>query len=151
MARMTASQRERAARAKEGKALINNNNYSMIRHDLGNSEEFFQLSFKAKALLMDFIVRYNRLNNGDLSAAWSDMQKRGWASETTLRAALKELLDAEFLIVTRQGGKNKTCSLYALTCFPINDIRDKNGYLKINVGQTRSAPDLWKKSKTKAP
>lgn len=37
-----------------------------------------------------------------------------------MRRALKELEDAEFLIVGRQGGKNQ-CSLYALTCFRIDD------------------------------
>lgn len=143
MARMTQSQRESERSKKKAKEITNGNNFSMLRHDMVNSEEFFRLSYKAKALLIDLIGRYNRLNNGDLAIVYSEMKDRGWASENTLRRAIKELLDSRFLIITRQGGKNKTCSLYALTCFPINDIRDKNGYLKINIGKTRRAPDYW--------
>lgn len=51
--------------------------------------------------------------------------------------ALKELEDAEFLIVSRQGGKNQ-CSLYALTCFRIDDC----GH---DLPSTSRAPDDWKR------
>lgn len=144
MVRMTQSQRENARSRKKAQEITNGSTFSMLRHDMVNSKEFLRLSHKAKALLVDLIGRYNRANNGDLAIVYSEMKDRGWASENTLRSAIKELLDSRFLIVTRQGGKNKTCSLYALTCFPINDVRDKNGHLKINIGRTRRAPDYWR-------
>lgn len=117
MARMTQSQRENAKRKKSVQELTNGNTFSIIRHDIINREEYFRLSNRAKALLLDLIGRYNRLNNGDISIAYSLMKKRGWSSETTLRSAIKDLIDARFILVTRQGGRNKICSLYALTLF----------------------------------
>lgn len=144
MARMTQSQRENAKRKKSVQELTNGNTFSIIRHDIINREEYFRLSNRAKALLLDLIGRYNRLNNGDISIAYSLMKERGWSSETTLRSAIKDLIDARFILVTRQGGRNKICSLYALTCFPINEIRDKNDKLKISLGATRRPLDYWK-------
>ena len=141
---MTQSQRERAKSKKQAQEITNGNTFSMVRHDLVNSKEFFRLSHKARSLLFDLIGRYNRQNNGDIAIVYSEMKDRGWASENTLRRAIKELLDGRFIIVTRQGGKNKTCSLYALTCYPIDEIRDKKGHLKTTVPRTRRAPDYWK-------
>lgn len=141
---MTQSQRERAKSKKQGQQITGGNTYSMVRHDLVNSEEYFRLSHKARSLLLDLMGRYNRQNNGDIAIVYSEMKDRGWASENTLRRAIKELLDGQFIIVTRQGGKNKTCSLYALTCYPIDEIRDKKGNLKTTVASTRRPPDYWK-------
>lgn len=144
MVKMTQSQRENVKRKKKVQDLTNGNTFSVVRHDLVNSEEYFRLSNRAKALLLDLIGRYNRLNNGDISIAYSQMKKRGWSSETTLRSAIKDLIDARFILLSRQGGRNKTCSLYALTFFPINEIRDKNNKLKIDLAPTRRPPDYWK-------
>ena len=144
MARLTQSQRESARNKKRAQEITNGSTFSMVRHDMINSPEFFRLSYKARALLFDTIGRYTRTNNGDIAIVYSEMKDRGWASENTLRAAIKELLDGRFLIVTRQGGRNKTCSLYALTCYPINEIRDKRGNLKTAIPSTRRAPDYWR-------
>jgi len=56
-----------------------------------------------------------------------------------MRRALKELEDAEFLIVSRQGGKNQ-CTLYALTFLAIDDCGGK-----LDIGETSRAPDDWKR------
>lgn len=144
MSKMTQSQRENERRKKNVQTITNGSTFSVVRHDMLNSEEYFRLSHRAKSLLLDLIGLYNRKNNGDISAAYSDMKQRGWKSENTLRSAINDLLEARFIIITRQGGRNKICNLYALTFFPINDIRDKNNRLKIAVGETRSPPDYWK-------
>lgn len=106
--------------------------------------EYFRLSHRAKSLLLDLIGLYNRKNNGDISIAYSDMKNRGWRSENTLRSAINDLLEARFIIITRQGGRNKICNLYALTFYPFNEIRDKNGRLKSSVQATRQPRDDWK-------
>lgn len=123
---------------------INGANFSMLRHDVFNSKEYYSLSSIAVKLLVDAMAIYNRLNNGDLSFAFSIMKDRGWKSETTLRKAIKELLDANFLILSRQGGRNNRPNLYALSFYKINDCLNKDGFSKIDIKATRRAPDDWK-------
>ena len=48
---------------------------------------------------------------------------------------------AGFIETTRQGGKNQ-CSLYALTCFPLNDVNKAGIFIKA----TERPSDKWKKS-----
>jgi len=43
-------------------------------------------------------------NNGNISAALSDLKHRGWASSKTLARALYELRALGFIAVTREGG-----------------------------------------------
>lgn len=124
---------------------INGAKFSMFRHDVFNSKEYYSLSPIAVKLLVDAMAIYNRLNNGDLSFAFSIMKDRGWKSETTLRKAIKELLDANFLILSRQGGRNNRPNLYALSFYKINDCLNKEGFSKIDIKATRKAPDDWKK------
>ncbi|GAA5101636.1 hypothetical protein [Wohlfahrtiimonas larvae] len=123
---------------------INGATFSMLRHDVFNSKAYFALSPIAAKLLLDAMAIYNRLNNGDLSFAFSVMKDKGWNSETTLRKAIKELLDAEFLILSRQGGRNNRPNLYALSFYNINDCLNKDGFSKIDIKATKKAPDNWK-------
>lgn len=62
-------------------------------------------------------------------------------SDKTLKNGLKELVEAEFLEITRQGGRNQ-CSLYALTCFPINETSKQRLELK-----AKPTSDKWRKPK----
>ena len=80
---------------------------------------FVSLDAYAVKLLLDVAAQYNGENNGDLCAAWSLMKARGWRSKATLAKAIKGLVETEFLVVSRQGGKHKA-SLYALTWFEID-------------------------------
>lgn len=83
------------------------------------------------------------VNNGDISAAMTIMKKYGWKSNETLNYALKELLYYEFIMITRQGGRNK-CSLYAVTWWAIDECKGK-----LDVNATRVPPGNWKEVKTK--
>ncbi len=74
-------------------------------------------------LLLDIGGQYNGSNNGDLSIPFSRMSKCGWNSRTTLWRALKELVAAGLVHVTRQGRKPKICHLLALTWLPLNTSR----------------------------
>lgn len=136
------SEKQKKIKAQES---INGSTYSMLRHDVFNSKEYYSLSPISAKLLIDAMAIYNRLNNGDLSFAFSIMKDKGWNSETTLRKAIKELLDANFLILTRQGGRNKTPNLYALSFYPINECLNKYGYSKIDIKATRKPSDDWRK------
>ena len=98
----------------EFKRFTNGSTYSMLRHDMINSKEVGQLSLAARWVLMKMIGLYNKINNGDLSAPLNKAKETFGLSKPGLKKALDELSEADFLEVTRQGGKNQ-CSLYALT------------------------------------
>ena len=104
-----------------------------------DSPAYCGLSFKARALLMDLGAQFRGHNNGDFTAAWTQMRPRGWKSKDTLRRALLELLEAGLIELTRQGGLH-WCSLYAVTWLPIDECGDK-----LDVKATTVASNLWRK------
>ena len=111
--------------------------------------DYIALSPNAKNLLLEFAFQFNGYNNGNLNAAWSNLNKRGWKSKTTLSKALKELLASNFIILTRTGyfqNPGKRCALYALTWRPINECPGKDLEVKSTEKAHRQfAPALQKK------
>lgn len=85
-----------------------------------DSGAYSQLSPHACKLLLDVACQYRGDNNGDLTAAWSVMSKRGWRSRTTLWRCKQELVELGFLYVTRIGRMPNTCELLALTWFRLD-------------------------------
>jgi len=110
----------------------------MLRHDIMKDENFFNLSAHSTKLLIDLISQFNGKNNGDLCAAWSLMEKRGWRSKGTLYRSIKELLNRGWISTSRQGGKHKA-SLYALTWLAIDFCGGK-----LDVAATSTPSNLWK-------
>lgn len=95
-----------------------------LPHAVIRSVSYQKLSAYAVKLLLDLCNQFNGKNNGDLSAAYSVMEKIGWRSPTTLNKSIHELLKAGFIDRTRTGGRNK-CALYALGFHAIDDCGDK--------------------------
>lgn len=81
---------------------------------------FHALQPYAYKLLLELASQYRGDNNGDLTAAWSILSKRGWRSKTTLWRSKGELIAAGFVYVTRKGRLPNTCELLALTWFPLD-------------------------------
>ena len=98
--------------------------FLQVPHELLNSVAYLSLSPIAVKCLFDIYSEYKGSNNGDLSCTIKVMKKRGWKSKSQLDKARKELLEKGFIVLTRQGGKNK-CSLYAVTWKPINECAGK--------------------------
>lgn len=121
------------------KQALNRSTFTPLRHDLINSEQFKKLSLAAKSVFFHLLGKYNRLNNGDLSAPLNRAKEEFNLSDKGLRKALTELIEHNFLEVTRIGGKNQ-CSLYALTCFPLNDVNKAGIFIKA----TKEPSDKWK-------
>lgn len=121
------------------KQALNRSTFTPLRHDLINSEQFKNLSLAAKSVFFHLLGKYNRLNNGDLSAPLNRAKEEFNLSIRGLSLALNELIERNFLEVTRIGGKNQ-CSLYALTCFPLNDVNKSGIFLKA----TKEPSDKWK-------
>ena len=108
-----------------------------------NHPNFTRLSPKAVKLLMDLCaqLRFKQggpVNNGDLCAAWSLMQPRGWRSEETLVNALAELLHFGFVVRTRIGGQNR-CALYAVTWWALDECGGK-----LDMMPTRVLSNEWR-------
>lgn len=72
------------------------------------------LSKMALALLVDLSQQFTGSNNGDLCAAPKILAPYGWRSRGTVDDALVELVALGFLVMTRQGGRNRA-SLFAVT------------------------------------
>ena len=89
--------------------------------------DYINLNGSAVKLLIEMACQFKGGNNGDLCPAWTLMKERGFCSKTTLSKAIKELLQAEMILLTRQGHfiKNKA-SLYALTWAPIDECSGKH-------------------------
>ena len=84
------------------------------------SPAFTALSPHSCKLLLELAGQYRGDNNGDLTVAWSVVNKRGWKSRTTLWRSKKELIEAGFVHVTRKGRMPSTCELMALTWFSLD-------------------------------
>ena len=98
------------------------------------SQSFTRLSAHAVKLLNDLLAQYKGDNNGDLCAAWTLMQPRGWKSKDTLNKALKELLAGDWLEVTRQGGRHKA-TLYAANVLRNRRLQGKAGRAVLPAAQ----------------
>ncbi len=114
--------------------------FILIPHQCLKHENFIRLSPKAIKLFFDLFLQYNGTNNGDLTAAFSILKKRGWKSKETLFLAIDELLHYGWIIRTRIGGFYKKANLYAVTLRPINECGGK-----LDVKSTVNDPGDWKK------
>ncbi len=113
--------------------------FAALPHVVLRSNSYAQLSPHATKLLNDLLAQFNGKNNGDLCMAWKLMAKRGWRSRDTLDKARHKLLDAEWIMVTRQGGKH-AATLYALTFYAIDECGGK-----LDVASTNSPSGSWRK------
>jgi hypothetical protein len=111
-------------RFKDAQAKRESGGYVPLSFVVIRSQCFARLSAHAVKLLNDLLAQYKGDNNGDLCAAWTLMQPRGWKSKDTLNKALKELLAGDWLEVTRQGGRHKA-TLYAVTFYAIDECKGK--------------------------
>ena len=88
--------------------------------------------------MIDLMLQYNGRNNGDLTTALAILRDRGWKRQATIGEAVKELIDANLIIRTREGqfrNPFSRCALYAVTWQPIDDCKDKD----LNVNPTSTA------------
>ena len=81
-----------------------NGRYVKVYTSLLNSPAYRVLSSSAKALFWDLREKINGTNNGNISAALSDMKHKGWTASATLSKALYELRAVGLIRVTRAGG-----------------------------------------------
>ena len=89
------------------------------------SPYYRNISSGADKLMVDLGTQYMGSNNGDLCAAFKLMKPFGWKSKDTLTRKIAELLDAEIIELTKQGGLHMGPNLYGFTWIPIHNCDGK--------------------------
>jgi hypothetical protein len=118
-----------AKKRRQAKGRNENGRFLSIPHCVMNTFDYIKLTTKSKVLLFDLALQYNGKNNGNLTAAFAVMKKRGWVREATIFTAVQELMAANLIIRTREGkfqNPHSRCALYALTWKPIDECYGKN-------------------------
>jgi hypothetical protein len=85
-----------------------------LPHIVLQSPSYRDLNHAARSLLLDIAMQHNRRNNGALVACEKYLAPLGWKSSQTITRALRELLEAKLLILTRQGFRPNRAAWYAL-------------------------------------
>lgn len=89
------------------------------------SQAYMEAGPHARMLLLDLLAQYRGDNNGDLSAAWKIMARRGWRSMATLYKAKQQLLELGLIVETRKGARPNKASLYAVTWCALDHCNGK--------------------------
>ena len=110
-----------------------------LHRPLLDCSDFISLKGNSIKLLIDIGQQFNGYNNGDLCSSLSIMRKRGWNSNQQLSKALKELIDKNLIMQTKQGGLNIGPNLYAITWQPIHECKGK-----LDVKPTTHPPRSFK-------
>lgn len=104
-----------------------------------NSPAYIALDACAKALLIDLRAKVNTFNNGNISAALSELRRRGWRSAVTLAKSIRQLEAVGLLAKTRQTigveRGSKVCNLYRFTDLAVYEQR------KVNVSPQSATHD----------
>jgi hypothetical protein len=107
--------------------------FFQLPHAVLKCENYVNLSHIARSMLLELELQFNGKNNGDLVATWSVLEKRGWASKTTIKKHIGELRHYGFIILVQQGGTNaggtKRPNLYALTWLRIDKVGYSDGFV----------------------
>ena len=91
-----------------------------------NHADFQALSGNAMKVLIFIGAQYNGRNNGDLQCSRSVMSSVGFTSDDMRNKGIKELIEREWLVKTKQGGRGIGPNLYAITWQPIHECGGKH-------------------------
>ena len=117
----------------------NQGRFMGIPHIVLENPDYYNLSTKSKALLIEIAYQYNGKNNGDMTVARKILKTRGWNRNATITSAIKELMAANLIVRTREGffqNPASRCALYALSWHPIDACDGKD----LDVSPTITPP-----------
>lgn len=120
--------------------------FSALPHSVFKSIHYKRLRSPEAKLLIDICLQYNGYNNGTLSACHTLMKEYGWAKSSLYRA-FNKLVHAGFIVVTRQGIKQRGYpTLVAITWLGIDEAR-KNVVYDDRIFPNRTPLNYWCKRK----
>jgi hypothetical protein len=96
--------------------------FAQLYRHVFQSKEFRRLTPGARSLLLEFALRFNGHNNGNLEMTARQFKEAGLGSEPTMRKYIRELVNTGWIVVTRYGGLRSGPNLHALTYWGIDDV-----------------------------
>ena len=110
----------------------NKGRFAGIPISVVNSDAYKSLGGSAAKLLTILACFYNSNNNGNLAITQSILGE--WMTKNTMYSAKDELLLKGFIVTNAYGGRSawgrKLPSLYGLTFYPMNELKEKDGELR---------------------
>ena len=110
----------------------NKGRFAGIPISVVKSDAYKSLSGNAAKLLTILACFYNSNNNGNLAITQSIIGE--WMTKNTMYSAKDELLLKGFIVTNAYGGRSawgrKLPSLYGLTFYPMNELKEKDGELR---------------------
>jgi len=94
--------------------------YAAIEWRVIDSEAYADLTFSARALLVQITRQLTKTNNGHLQATFSDMERFGF-SVNTLSRATHELITHGFIYKTKSGGFHQGAAQFAVTWLSVTN------------------------------
>jgi len=95
--------------------------YAAIEHRVIDSPAYADLTFSARALLVQIARQLTKTNNnGHLQAAFSDMKRFGF-SVNTLSRATYELISHGFIYKSKSGGFHQGAAQFAVTWLSVTN------------------------------
>jgi len=110
----------------------NKGRFAGIPISVVKSDAYKSLGGSAAKLLTILACFYNSNNNGNLAITKSIIGE--WMTKNTMYSAKDELLLKGFIVTNAYGGRSawgrKLPSLYGLTFYPMNELKEKDGELR---------------------
>ena len=110
----------------------NKGRFAGIPISVVKSDAYKSLSGNAAKLLTILACFYNSNNNGNLAITQSILGE--WMTKNTMYSAKDELHKKGFIVINAYGGRSawgrKLPSLYGLTFYPMNELKEKDGELR---------------------
>ncbi|MFA6971449.1 MAG: hypothetical protein WC208_08630 [Gallionella sp.] len=94
--------------------------YAAIEWRVIDSAAYADLTFSARALLVQIARQLTKTNNGHLQATFSDMERFGF-SVNTLSRATHELITHGFIYKTKSGGFHQGAAQFAVTWLSVTN------------------------------
>ena len=94
--------------------------YAAIEWRVIDSPAYADLTFSARALLVQIVRQLTKTNNGHLQATFSDLERFGF-SVNTLSRATHELITHGFIYKTKSGGFHQGAAQFAVTWLSVTN------------------------------
>jgi hypothetical protein len=94
--------------------------YAAIEWRVIDSPAYADLTFSARALLIQIARQLTKTNNGHLQATFTDMERFGFSTNTLSRAT-HELITHGFIYKTKSGGFHQGAAQFAVTWLSVTN------------------------------
>ena len=127
---------------------VNKGWFAGIPVSVVDSKAYKSLGGNAAKLLTILSRHYNSSNNGNLAITKSIIGE--WMTKNTMYSAKDELFRKGFIVINAYGGRSafgrKLPSLYALTYYPMNELKERGGEVRFaHYPPNQSSLNYWKK------